>query len=561
MDSLLRLDLAKRIRRESVDYIESSSNGCTKTGNSLMPTVSTPLKPGKRYAFIYITMIYLKDKPFGRWALLISILLVQLPIIIDMTILHVAVPTLTIALEATGTEVLWIIDVYPLSLACLLFSMGALADRIGVRRMFLSGAQVFLFGSLIAAYAPSASILILARALMGIGAAMVMPCVLAIIRNTFANNRERALALGLWSAVSSAGAALGPLVGGLLIENFWWGAVFLINVIFILVTWPAGFFLLPKDNYLMKSQYNIGQSLLLITGLLTFISGLKLILKFNEDFAFSVVMLVIGALLIVFFVRVQIKVKKPIMDLSLLSKPAIRVGLLAAFVVAGAFVGIELTIALELQYVIGLTPLQSGIFMMPLMIAAAIGGPMASLIISKIGLRALVTSAFIFSGISIGAIALSDFHEPGIHVFLLLILLGLALSIGLTSSSIAVMGSSPPGKAAACGALEMTGYKLGAAFGIAIVGIVLESIYRKNIELPPGISKELGSKAVNSISDTMIVASNIGGLLGENLVQAGRKAFVNSHIFMLAGSSAVMIILAIVVFYLLRGFRDRDIDG
>src|SRR5690606_31937369 len=178
------------------------------------------------------------SSPRNRWLVLLAVMLAFLPVVIDMTILHIAVPSLTLALGATGTEILWIIDIYPLVMAGLLVPMGTLADRVGHRRMLLTGLGVFLVASVAAAFSPSAIALIGARVLLAVGAAMIMPNILAIIRQTFEDEKERAVALGLWGTIGAAGSAIGPLAGGFLLEHFWWGSVFLINVPVMLVVWP-----------------------------------------------------------------------------------------------------------------------------------------------------------------------------------------------------------------------------------------------------------------------------------------------------------------------------------
>ena len=178
-----------------------------------------------------------------RWLVLLAVVLAFTPVVLDMTILHVAVPRLTQALSATNNEVLWIIDIYPLLMAGLLVPMGTLADRIGHRRMLIIGLVVFGVASGLAAFAFTPALLIAARVLLAVGGAMIMPCVLGIIRRTFEDEAERAMALGLWGMVGAAGAAVGPLVGGALLEHFWWGSVFLINVPVMLVVAPACFFL------------------------------------------------------------------------------------------------------------------------------------------------------------------------------------------------------------------------------------------------------------------------------------------------------------------------------
>ena len=206
-----------------------------------------------------------------RWLVLLAVMLAFLPVVIDMTILHIAVPSLTLALDASATEVLWIIDIYPLLMAGLLVPMGTLADRIGHRRVLLMGLVIFGFASLLAAFAPSPALLIGARVLLALGGSMIMPCVLGIIRWTFEDEKERAMALGLWGTVGAAGAALGPLIGGALLEHFWWGSAFLINVPIMLVVAPLVFILLPRTPHTTTGSWALGQALLLVAGMLALV--------------------------------------------------------------------------------------------------------------------------------------------------------------------------------------------------------------------------------------------------------------------------------------------------
>lgn len=211
----------------------------------------------------------------SRNSVLAAVILAFLPVVLDMTILHVAVPRLTQSLNASGTEVLWIIDIYPLLMAGLLVPMGTLADRIGNRTLLLLGLVVFGLASGLAAFAPTARMLIAARVFLALGGSMIVPCVLGLIRRTFEDEAERATALGVWGMVGAAGAAVGPLVGGSLLEHFWWGSVFLINVPAVLLVIPVCYGLLPRTEETTPGTWSIGQSLLLIAGILSLVYGIK----------------------------------------------------------------------------------------------------------------------------------------------------------------------------------------------------------------------------------------------------------------------------------------------
>jgi DHA2 family multidrug resistance protein-like MFS transporter len=195
---------------------------------------------------------------------LATLLLSFTPIVVDATILHITIPSLTLALQASGTDILWIIDIYPLMMAGLLVPMGTLADRVGPKRMLTIGLTLFMLASAIAAFAPSALVLIAARALQAMGGSMVMPAILALIRHLFTDSKERGVALGLWGTVASAGAAIGPIAGGALLEHFWWGSVFLINVPIILALLVLIACSVPEFRTDTRSPWKIGHAIVLI---------------------------------------------------------------------------------------------------------------------------------------------------------------------------------------------------------------------------------------------------------------------------------------------------------
>jgi DHA2 family multidrug resistance protein-like MFS transporter len=495
--------------------------------------------------------------PRNRWLILLAVMLAFLPIVIDMTILHIAVPSLTMALDASGTEILWIIDIYPLIMAGLLVPMGTLADRIGHRRMLLTGLIVFLIASVIAAFSPNAAVLIGARVFLAVGAAMVMPNVLAIIRQTFEDHKERGIALGLWGTVGAAGAALGPLTGGLLLEHFWWGSVFLINVPVMLVVWPLAYAVLPKSRPSAAGPWSIGQALILIAGLIATIYAIKSGFKPGASLMLTGIALVLGLALIGLFVRKQLHSAAPMLDITLFSRPAITVGTIMALAVTGALAGAELTIAQELQFVVGRTPLEAGLFMMPLVIASAIGGPLAGFAVGIFGLRLVAALSLLAASAGLAGLGLSNFHDPGLGVVALMALLGLSLSIGLTASSIAIMSSAPVDKAGAAGSLEGTGYELGAGLGITFFGVLLAASYSNALRIPPALAESLPANAGFSIGETMLAARDLGDA-GASLVDAARLAFTNAHSTVLLSAAALIAIMALVVLVALRHYRDEE---
>lgn len=486
-----------------------------------------------------------------RWLVLVAVMLAFLPVVLDMTILHVAMPTLTQSLSASSTQVLWIIDIYPLLMAGLLVPMGTLADRVGNRRILLIGLMIFGAASAFAAFSPNASTLIAARMLLALGGSMIMPCVLGIIRRTFEDEKERGLALGLWGTVGAAGAAVGPLLGGALLEHFWWGSVFLINIPVMVIVVAACWFLLPRQEETTPGHWAIGQAVLLIFGMVAVVYGIKAGFGAKQSLTFVLLVLAVGVGLLTLFARKQMRAAEPMLDLSLLSHPAIIAGMIMAMVASGALAGVELTLAQELQYVLDKTPLQAGIFMVPIMAAAAMGGPVAGWLSFRFGLRAVASLSLAISAISLAWLAVSDFHNPGLIVPALLALLGLVLSIGLTASSLAIMGAVDASKGGAAGSLEATSYELGTGLGITLFGVFMSAVYGRNFKVPDQVPEHLAEQAARSIGDSYLVARQLSQGQGEAVIAAGKAAFSSTHSVLLLTAAALIGALAALVFFLL----------
>lgn len=496
---------------------------------------------------------------FNRWLVLTAAILAFLPVVIDMTILHVAVPTLATALAASGNEVLWILDIYPLIMAGLLVPMGTLGDRIGHRRLMLVGLSIFTVASVIAAFSVSAAMLIGSRALLAVGGAMIMPAVLAVIRQAFDDPRERAMALGIWTVVGSAGSAIGPLAGGLLLEHFWWGSVFLVNVPVMLIVLPMAFKALPRVKPAAPAgRWKFGQALLLTAGLILTVYALKTVLKGEVLALAPAITGAVGLALLIQFGRLQ-RGGEALLDLTLLRHPVIASGLVMAFVASAALAGFELVLAQELQYSLGRTPLEAGLYLLPLVIACAVSGPIAGRLVGLTGLRTLAVGGLALTAVALAGIAISDLEGDDAIVPVLLALLGFAIGGCLLASSVAIMGATPSQKAGAAGALESTGYELGGALGIAFFGSMINAIYR-SAWTPPVIPSDIPASAGLSMADAMTAAQALNYEDAERLKEAAATAFSSAHSTVLGASAALIGLLAVLLFFTLRG-QATSIDS
>lgn len=320
-----------------------------------------------------------------KWFILAIVVGLYLPVAIDATVLHIAVPTLSQELKASTSQLLWIIDIYPLLMAGLILVMGALGDKIGYRKLMLMGSIIFGIASVLAALSPTANFLIFSRAILALGASMIMPATLACLRHTFMDEKERNFALGMWVMAGGAGAAFGPLVGGLLLEHFYWGSVFLINVPIVLVVTGCILKYLPKQNFIHEKKLNILDALILITAILLVIYSLKAGLKeFDPQF---ILLGLIGIVLGFLFVKRQIKSDQPLFDLKLFTSKSVKYGFTISVVAMIALVGFELLISQKLQYVYQFSPLQAGLYILPFMIAVSVGGVISTPLLNKFGAK------------------------------------------------------------------------------------------------------------------------------------------------------------------------------
>ncbi|MEA7516080.1 methyl viologen efflux MFS transporter SmvA, partial [Salmonella enterica subsp. enterica serovar Virginia] len=402
---------------------------------------------------------------FRQWLTLVIIVLVYIPVAIDATVLHVAAPTLSMTLGASGNELLWIIDIYSLVMAGMVLPMGALGDRIGFKRLLMLGGTLFGLASLAAAFSHTASWLIATRVLLAIGAAMIVPATLAGIRATFCEEKHRNMALGVWAAVGSGGAAFGPLIGGILLEHFYWGSVFLINVPIVLVVMGLTARYVPRQAGRRDQPLNLGHAVMLIIAILLLVYSAKTALKGHLSLWVISFTLLTGALLLGLFIRTQLATSRPMIDMRLFTHRIILSGVVMAMTAMITLVGFELLMAQELQFVHGLSPYEAGVFMLPVMVASGFSGPIAGVLVSRLGLRLVATGGMALSALSFYGLAMTDFSTQQWQAWGLMALLGFSAASALLASTSAIMAAAPAEKAAAAGAIETMAYELGAGLG------------------------------------------------------------------------------------------------
>lgn len=451
----------------------------------------------------------------------------------DLTVLNLAVPSLSAQLRPSSGQLLWILDVYGFVLAGTLIPMGTLGDRIGRRRLLLAGALAFSVASVFAAFATSAGMLIAARAALGLAGATLAPSTLSLIRNMFQDPAERTVAVGIWIASFSAGTAAGPLIGGLLLERFWWGSVFLAGAPVMLLLLAVGPFLLPEFRDPRPGRLDWISAALSLLGIFAVVHGLERMVEGGLAWppALSVAA---GAGAGAIFVRRQARLSHPLVDLRLFRAPGFSAALatyaLAAFVGLGVFV----TTSQYLQWVLGLSPLQAGLCTAPFALALIAGSLLTPVVARQ------VRPAFVIAGgLVVAAAGFALLGRLGVGSSLASFIVGdVVNSLGLapvfTLAIDLIIGKAPPERAGAAAALSETGSELGGALGIAVLGSVSAVVYRS------GMARAIGAAgAPDTLGAALQMARQLPWPAGAALAGAAREAF-SSSLRVVCGLSAII---------------------
>jgi MFS transporter, DHA2 family, multidrug resistance protein len=489
-----------------------------------------------------------------EWIGLAVIALPSLLYSMDLTVLYLAIPSLTQDLEPTSSELLWITDIYGFLIAGLLMTMGTLGDRIGRRRLLLIGAAGFGGASVLAAFSTSAEMLIAARAVLGVAAATLAPSTLSLIRNMFHDASQRTVAIGIWVTSYSVGAAIGPLVGGLLLEHFWWGSVFLIAVPVMVLLLAVGPRLLPEYRDPNPGRFDLASAALSLVSVLSVVYGVK---RMAEDGFGSMPALSIAAGLAVgaVFLRRQGTLNDPMIDLRLFRQPAFSASLAANALALFAVFGIDLFIAQYLQLVLGMGPFEAGLWTLP-----AAGGFIVGSMLAPVIARAVRPAHVVAGGLAVAALGLAMITQVGPASGVGLLSVGsVVMALGaaqvVTLSTDLIVGTAPPERAGTASGISETGTELGGALGIAILGSIGTAVYRA--EVGDAVPKSVPSEAGEAVRDTFGGAVGVADHLPSGVIHAATEAFAHGMQFAAATSAVVMLGLAVAAAALLRERRTR----
>ncbi|WP_255247610.1 MFS transporter [Kineosphaera limosa] len=459
-----------------------------------------------------------------RWSALAVLVLPVLLISIDMTVLGIAIPALSADLDPTSTQLLWIIDLYSFLLAGLLVLMGSLGDRIGRRRLLLIGAPIFGLASVMAAFATTPEMLIAARALLGLGGATLMPSTLGLLRSIFPERAERRIAIAIWAAAFSGGAAVGPVLGGFLLEHFWWGSVFLINAPIMFVFLIACALLVPESKDPNPGAFDVASALMSIAGLLAVVYALKTAVK-EPSLTVAVVALA-GATILWLFVRRQRRLASPMIDVRLFSEPgfsgAVTTNVLAVF----ALVGAMFFLPQYLMLVQGMNPALAGLWLLPLAVSTVAGALASPVLARRIPVRAIVVTGLLLSAAGFAVATRLD-DATGITTFAVAsVLLGLGVGLAETLTNDVILTAAPPERAGAASAISETGYEFGGAMGTAVLGTIGLAVYARGLGDIPGLNPAQLEQARQTLGAAHELANSLPAGIGDVLRQSASDAFV-----------------------------------
>jgi DHA2 family multidrug resistance protein-like MFS transporter len=480
----------------------------------------------------------------------IGLAVIALPCLLyamDLTVLTLAIPSLSAELHPSSTELLWIVDIYGFLVAGFLITMGSLGDRIGRRRLLLIGAAAFGAASVLAAFSASAEMLIASRALLGIAGATLAPSTLSLIRTMFEDDRQRTVAIGIWITSFSVGAALGPLVGGLLLEGFHWGSVFLIAVPVMALLLVLGPRLLPEYRAPEPGRLDLASALLSLAAVLAVIYGVKTLARDGLGPAGAAPLLA-GLALGAAFLDRQRRLADPMIDLGLFRRPAFSLALSANTLGFAVVFGLEVFVAQYFQLVLGYSPLAAGLWSAPGALAFVVGAQLTPPLVARLRPPVLMLAGI---GVAVAGVALLTQVTAGggpAVVVAGIVVLSLGVAPLFTLAADLAIASAPPERAGAASGISETSSELGGALGLAVLGTIGAAVYRGRTAdaLPADLPPEQAATASDTLGGAVQVAHGTPAVL-----EPAREAFTQGLQVAATVSGALVVAAAVMVARLL----------
>ncbi|MEV3873598.1 MFS transporter [Streptomyces sp. NPDC049906] len=496
-----------------------------------------------------------------EWAGLAVLTLPVLLISIDMTILGFAVPRLSEDLDPGAGQLLWIVDVYSFVLAALLVTLGALGDRIGRRRLLVLGAAGFGIASVLAAFAPSAEVMIAARALLGLAGGTLMPSTLSLIRSMFPDATQRAFAVAVWSSALAAGSALGPVLGGVLLEFFWWGSLFLVNVPVIVLILVLAPLLVPESKAVAPGRLDPVSVLLSAAAMLPAVYGIKKIAEHGPG-PLPLALIAVGVVCGVLFVRRQTSREDPMLDMGLFRHPTFSVGVALNLITLFVMVAALFFLTQYLQIVLDVPPIRAGLVLLPGMLLTIAASFVAVRAAARSGLTAVLGTGLLLMAGGFVLLALLPVESGVVLAASGFALVCFGMGLIQTLSNDAVLSAAPEDRAGAASAVSETGYELGAALGIAVLGSVLTASYRAGLaDDVPGVPQDALSTARDTLGGAVDAASALPDGAASALLDAARTAFVDAVRTTSTTAAVLLLAAALATVLALRARRPEPSAG
>jgi len=495
----------------------------------------------------------------------IGLAVIALPCLVyamDLTVLNLALPALSAALKPSSSQLLWIADIYGFLVAGFLIPMGTLGDRIGRRKLLLIGAAMFGSASIVAAFSNSVETLIAMRALLGIAGATLAPSTMSLIRNMFHDEHERQFAVGVWIASFSLGAAIGPLVGGVLLQFFWWGSVFLVAVPVMTLLLLVAPTLLPEYRDVHARPLDLASVVLSLLAVLTTVYGLKQIAQ--HGIAWVPALLVIAGLAVgALFVRRQGRLTYPLIDLTLFRRTTFRAAIAAYGLSCLAMFGVYIFIAQYLQLVLGLSPLQAGLATVPWALAFVTGSLLAPRLARRVPPKAILVWGLVTAAVGLGLITLIDGRWGLVILVVGTVIMGLGLAPVFTIANEMIISAAPPERAGAASAISETASEFSGAFGIAVLGVIGTVVYHHTLaaSIPAATPADAVTAAMATLGGALAAAQSLPASVGDALLAASRAAFVDALRVTAAVGAIVMLAVSVVSAQILRDPQGRKSDA